>query len=286
MLPDGGKPDLSERFRKLSTTDAPRPLRPSNDFQPSRDPISQEGGSCPPSPTLEELLAELSTEEEQQQLISNDLAEAAQLLAEAKRALPLDEDVTKTSDHNELFAKTSEHNSEQLNTFGNQERVNGSDEADQEAEASAALQRILDEVGIGETHFEANDCDNQSVSTDVERSGTSTHPEMENVEQDAPLFPKAPTNLPLQSSTGNIFPTTPTAAPRARAKEKDTKFTDTEIDSWCIICLADATIRCPGCAGDLYCSLCWKEGHTGPDAGFEERHHKAVILRRNALGST
>ena len=30
--------------------------------------------------------------------------------------------------------------------------------------------------------------------------------------------------------------------------------------------------------------MCWREGHTGPDAGFEERQHKATILNKKAAG--
>ncbi|KAF2400330.1 hypothetical protein EJ06DRAFT_426665 [Trichodelitschia bisporula] len=52
--------------------------------------------------------------------------------------------------------------------------------------------------------------------------------------------------------------------------------TDEEIESWCIICCADASVRCLGCGGDLYCAGCWNEGHRGPDVGLEERRHKAV----------
>jgi hypothetical protein len=53
-------------------------------------------------------------------------------------------------------------------------------------------------------------------------------------------------------------------------------FTDEEIDTWCIICNDDATLKCTGCDGDLYCMNCWLEGHRGEDAGAEERRHKAV----------
>ncbi|CAO2657017.1 Nn.00g058200.m01.CDS01 [Neocucurbitaria sp. VM-36] len=52
---------------------------------------------------------------------------------------------------------------------------------------------------------------------------------------------------------------------------------DDEVDTWCIICQDDATLKCLGCDGDLYCQNCWMEGHRGESAGFEERRHKAVL---------
>ncbi|KAF2132520.1 hypothetical protein P153DRAFT_382144 [Dothidotthia symphoricarpi CBS 119687] len=55
---------------------------------------------------------------------------------------------------------------------------------------------------------------------------------------------------------------------------------DEEIDTWCIICQDDATLRCMGCDDDLYCQNCWMEGHKGESAGFEERSHKAVLFVR------
>ncbi|KAF2442301.1 hypothetical protein P171DRAFT_65225 [Karstenula rhodostoma CBS 690.94] len=51
---------------------------------------------------------------------------------------------------------------------------------------------------------------------------------------------------------------------------------DDEIETWCIICSDNATLRCLGCDGDLYCRKCWMEGHRGESAGFEERRHRAV----------
>lgn len=49
-----------------------------------------------------------------------------------------------------------------------------------------------------------------------------------------------------------------------------------EVDTWCSICLDDANVKCLGCEGELYCTKCWMEGHTGEDAGYEERRHRAV----------
>ncbi|KAF2278132.1 uncharacterized protein EI97DRAFT_354120, partial [Westerdykella ornata] len=58
-------------------------------------------------------------------------------------------------------------------------------------------------------------------------------------------------------------------------------FTDEEIASWCCICNDDATLKCLGCDGDLYCRDCWMEGHRGEGAGWEERTHKAVVYARD-----
>ncbi|KAF2498360.1 hypothetical protein BU16DRAFT_548148 [Lophium mytilinum] len=57
---------------------------------------------------------------------------------------------------------------------------------------------------------------------------------------------------------------------------KSIPFKDEEIETWCVICNDDATVRCRGCDGDLYCRKCWAEGHIGESAGYEEKMHKWV----------
>lgn len=75
------------------------------------------------------------------------------------------------------------------------------------------------------------------------------------------------------------LPSAPSFAPSAKPPKVQSslqKKLDEEIDTWCIICQDDATLKCLGCEGDLYCRNCWMEGHRGESAGFEERRHRAV----------
>lgn len=75
------------------------------------------------------------------------------------------------------------------------------------------------------------------------------------------------------------LPSAPSFAPAAKPPKVQSSYQqklDEEIDTWCIICQDDASLKCIGCDGDLYCRNCWMEGHKGESAGFEERSHRAV----------
>lgn len=75
------------------------------------------------------------------------------------------------------------------------------------------------------------------------------------------------------------LPSVPSARPSGKPVkrlETRTNYTDDDVDSWCTVCLEDATLRCKGCDDDVYCTRCWKEMHLGPSAAFDGRSHKAV----------
>ena len=91
---------------------------------------------------------------------------------------------------------------------------------------------------------------------------TDTRTLAEDDDDDALHLPSVPTTIKAANKTfsSNTATTTPLD----------------ETETWCIICLDDAQVKCLGCDGELYCTKCWMEGHKGPDAGLEERGHRAV----------
>jgi len=87
-------------------------------------------------------------------------------------------------------------------------------------------------------------------------------------------------SAPQTDSLG--LPSAPSFAPSNKPPVSTNlqKKVDDEIDTWCIICQDDATLKCRGCDGDLYCQNCWMEGHRGEAAGLEEKRHKAVLYSK------
>jgi hypothetical protein len=90
-------------------------------------------------------------------------------------------------------------------------------------------------------------------------------------------------SAPSPSQTDSLgLPSAPSFSPRKKPPIGSNlqSLIDDEIDTWCIICQDDATLKCLGCDGDLYCQLCWTEGHRGESAGFEEKMHKVVLYAK------
>ncbi|KAI9648247.1 hypothetical protein NHQ30_002879 [Ciborinia camelliae] len=178
-------------------------------------------------------------------------------------------------------------------------------------EVQDIVARLLDEVHLerGDAGGEAEE-EKSRVANDVDMdmrslSSFPKYTENDDIKGEEPKFtlPSAPSTLPEPSkksldfesditarlaalnglgSTGDPLglPSAPTTKPvdkqlaEESAKTALKKYTDEEMDTWCIICQDDATVACVGCEGDLYCARCWKEGHMGSDAGLEFKRHQ------------
>ncbi|MCJ1373039.1 hypothetical protein MMC20_004265 [Loxospora ochrophaea] len=279
--------DLTARFLKLHGLGPPNPTtapsNPSSSLPPSQTAHNTDDDD---DKTLEELLSELGPDE-QWTLTSDEVNDAQRLIDEARDLLPdisspapaatsstpapgeiPNQDPNPESNSNavDVSAFVPEPSSSTGNTAAEAAAAAANEE---DAEASASLQRILDEMAL----------DPPSPSSSPPPPSSFPH-------SPSPTFPSAPSSLPTISPSLSLpsAPTShPTAKPRTPATHPGTnlpRYTDEDIASWCVICNEDATVRCLGCEGDLYCAGCWREGHRGREVGVEERGHKAVEFVR------
>ncbi|KAK5056191.1 hypothetical protein LTR84_012744 [Exophiala bonariae] len=271
--------------------------------------IAAPGGKPEDEKTVEELLADLGAPEEWQPDKSEE-AQVVDLLELAKSALATapqletipgegEESILTTAQPARLpavdisvFAPEPESDVEQP-----EKPLPGRTKEALEKEADELLARILDEVKHEprEQESDGKDASDAEGSEDAPiENSRSEDPKTTTTSADV-HFPTTPSKLPepIASDTtatsddddlasrfaGLSLPSVPTiitSKSKASATKSTPGFTDEDIDTWCIICSDDATLRCIGCDGDLYCTNCWIEGHRGEDAGFEERTHKAV----------
>ena len=252
--------DLIARFERLHSQrafDSHERISSSN--------VINDSESGQPSPTIEELLAQLGPEE-QYTLSSADLTEADELLAEAKRTLS-DKDASTPKPERRSSAGSLD------GSPGGPTQATKS-EQNEAIETEATLQHILDEVKL-EQQQESVSTVFSSQSDKVPATAAAAPPDS----FASLVFPSIP-DLPLPTSA---LPSAPTVAPSTRKPiSKFPGFSDQEINSWCIICCANATVKCFGCDGDLYCWGCWREGHVGDSVGLEEKSHvwERVVKRK------
>ncbi|NXM72845.1 ANCHR regulator, partial [Serilophus lunatus] len=85
------------------------------------------------------------------------------------------------------------------------------------------------------------------------------HRVLKQLTEEAALDEASGFNIPPDQATQPEPPQqkfqTPTTTALARADSDEDEL------PWCCICNEDATLRCHGCDGDLYCQRCFREGH-------------------------
>jgi hypothetical protein len=235
--------------------------------------------------TIEELLAELGPEDTWT-LGKDEETDIQTLLKNAQGTLDQpDEDTAQNSKKHSLpTVDTSPFQPEPDSAPSSPSKSCPIDE-----EADETLQRLLDEIALDPTLgtvLDQADGDHEaglslpiapekdlvppppyataSNSEDIDSSlaarfaSLGIPPSSSSTDDDALGLPSVPTGIKNRKPT-------PSSAPP-----------EDVIDTWCIICLDDANLKCLGCDGDLYCTKCWMEGHRSEDAGYEERKHKAV----------
>lgn len=176
----------------------------------------------------------------------------------------------------------------------------GSKKQTEDEEADDVIARIMAELEISKKYDPPSPPPPYS-DRDPEPS-SSEKPAANNADETSLALPSAPTTLKPTDSLDETqaledaftarlaalagpqtdalgLPSAPSFAPSRKPPKVQSNLQsklDEEIDTWCIICQDDATLKCLGCDGDLYCRNCWMEGHKGESAGFEERRHRAV----------
>lgn len=261
--------------------------------------------------TLDELLADLGPED-QWTLNPDDPKDIQKLLDEARIALPTDEPTSEAKTSEEEVSKARE-NKQNLLTRDLDMSVFSTNDEDAELDNESNHKPTKEEQLENESH-EVNDIIARALDeANLEKDSSTPERDQQVDNEDSNLkillaqsaFPEttrnsidfesniaarmaalrtnsqpSPLNLPstpktITDSLG--LPSAPTFKPADKLQKK---FTDEEVDSWCIICQDDATVKCLGCDGDLYCANCWKEGHMGPDIGWEEKRHKWAKWRK------
>ncbi|KAI9743731.1 MAG: hypothetical protein M1835_002871 [Candelina submexicana] len=252
--------------------------------------------------TIEEILAGLGSGDQWNVEKGEEEDEIGRLLIEARGSLPSPHTLGRKNlrerrcgiEDNSSYDNAPGKRMEIGPEKGQDEDDSGSkeDEGMEEHEAAEYLEQIMAEIAIESRYdVEEHRCENNERSNQKHEwtpSPSRSSPLAEHTAGNSFNLPTVPTTVPRPatpiSQTSPIeLPSAPTTLPFKLTSFTNTRpahFSDAEIESWCCICSDDATIRCHGCDDDLYCALCWREGHIGPDAGLEERNHRWAKYRK------
>lgn len=267
--------DLSSRFqalggRKPIAQELPRGPAPQQiDVPEGSNLVHNEEDDL----TVEDLLEQLEGDNDQFKVSRDEEHQARELMRQAQIVLKK-EQRAEAQDGSERQGETDQ-------------TLDRSDEENENARDEQDVAEIT-EKAFAQARIDQQDED-QTGGSDSGPSDTATHHDDD--ENDGSFsLPSAPTELravsppsapPDEATT--VLPSAPTFHPALKSSASMTHgFTDDDIETWCIICNDDATLRCAGCDGDLYCQLCWAEGHLGESAGFEERRHRAEQFIKGA----
>lgn len=205
--------------------------------------------------TLEELLGDVRPDEDFQ--AEPDDAKVKALLEELADSIPKDDKVEEGKDDD-----SDDSDGEHMTRDVEQAMARFRDEA--ELEESLGNKPNTDDLTLPKVPFNLSDLPS-APATDID-------------DITARLAALRPPSDPL------ALPEVPTSKPAGKPINRlasRTNYTDDDVDSWCTVCLEDATLRCLGCDDDVYCTRCWREMHIGPSAGFDESGHKAVQFTKN-----
>lgn len=287
--------DLAARFRRLGGAGASANATPTKGVLDAAGPLNEDTEHNPEDEkTLDELLQELGPAHEWN--ISNeDEKDVGKLVAEVRQILPVEPRGAQAAEHKRRSTSVPDQP-------GSGDEGSEASDTQDEQEADAYVARVLAELDIEEKYRsdEPESKDEDSASDHAAPSDATTPnkpaptapPSDPYGRNNSPSLelPAAPTAPPDDFDRATAvddhltarmaalsLPSAPSFAPSNKPiKVTKAHFTDEQIDSWCVICYADATVKCLGCDGELYCRGCWREGHVGPDAGFEERGHRWV----------
>lgn len=228
--------------------------------------------------TIEELLAEIGPEDSWN-LPKDEATQVDALLKAAQDTLTAGKQ-REAEDAEDVDANDVKHNHLDPNQYIQQDQEPTEEELDRDA--NEYLAQVLDELKhqSPEARGHEGDIDDAGAGEDSVSNDKLAMPVAPDRDPDPPSYTDVTADDELASRFANLnLPAVPQTAPTTTMKptpKQPTKgYTDDEIDSWCVICNEDATLICPGCDGDLYCTNCWLDGHKGPDAGYEERTHRA-----------
>ncbi|KAI7181808.1 hypothetical protein D0869_00839 [Hortaea werneckii] len=295
----------TSRATKPETDDDALTAQVRDEVATEADPIRDWQSSENHEQSLDDLIAEIRSDD-QWKADPDDPKHIASLLREAKEALPPQDEPGSP--------QGKQHGEDDwLNTTADKSPYDGNPDSPKteaqrdEEEADDYVQRVLAELDVERKYGipEADD-ENDENKSDEDPKNPSKHD-----------LPSTPSNLPTSdpatasrppsyedselearfSKLGLDLPSTPSGPPSARLKPKITanlsnpktnksslpKYTDEDIESWCCICNEDGEVKCHGCEGDIYCQMCWREGH-GSGPGQERGHRAEQFSRKGVAG--